>query len=87
MMLYWSIGSLSFVSIFTMWLLNQYTVIWPTPKQKLTANQDSKASHFSIPVVLVTYIGWVFGFATIAMLPIDIALSNNKNSVGTGYEG
>jgi hypothetical protein len=27
-------------------------------------------------VKVVTYIGWVFGFATIAVLPIDIALSN-----------
>jgi hypothetical protein len=30
-----------------------------------------------VPVIIITYIAWVFGFATIAVLPVDIAISNN----------
>lgn len=34
----------------------------------------------SLVTVVVTYISWVFGFATIAVLPVDIALSSNPKT-------
>jgi hypothetical protein len=31
--------------------------------------------------IAITYISWVFGFATIAVLPVDIAISNSETNI------
>ena len=75
MTLYWSVGSLAIVSVFTLWLLNKYATIFPQKKSRVL---DARNSHLSAVTIAITYISWVFGFATIAVLPVDIAISNSE---------
>jgi hypothetical protein len=75
---YWTFASLTVVSGMTLWLLNRYTVIFPNKKTPGGFDQKRK-SQTSVPSILITYIAWVFGFATIAVLPIDIAISNSNH--------
>lgn len=76
---YWGVGSLTSVAAFTLWLLNRYTIIFPSKRRQNALDQQRK-SHSSVPVIIITYIAWVFGFATIAVLPVDIAITNNNQS-------
>lgn len=84
---YWSVASLIIVSGFTGILLNRYTGMCRKKQQKQAAsNDDKKLSQVSFHVALITYIGWFMGFATIAVLPIDLAVSNNSDLSGTTQE-
>jgi hypothetical protein len=76
--LYWSVGSLAVVSVFTLWLLNKYATIFPQKKPRVL---DARKSHLSMVTIAITYISWVFGFATIAVLPVDIAISNSETNI------
>jgi hypothetical protein len=77
MTLYWGVGSLAIVSVFTLWLLNKYATIF---SQKRPRVLDARKSHLSVVTIAITYISWVFGFATIAVLPVDIAISNSDTN-------
>ena len=61
----WLGGSLIAVQVFSYLLLQQY----------------SSKSNASFTVKVLTYTGWFLGFATIAILPLDIFLATNTNGM------
>lgn len=75
----WFVGSLIVVAIFCTFLLKRYAF---APKQVNIATSQTTASG---TIKALTFIGWFLGFATIALLPLDIALANDIQSEGDSH--
>ena len=67
----WFIGSLVFVALFTFVLLKRYAF---APQSTASSSKTSASTTIKV----FTFIGWFLGFATIALLPLDIALADSK---------
>ena len=66
----WFIGSLLVVIFFCSLLLRRYAF---ASQQVNVATTKTTATN---TIKALTFIGWFLGFATIALLPLDIALTN-----------
>ena len=71
----WFFGSLAIVAIFCFLLLKRYAF---APESANAASASKTSASTTIKVF--TFIGWFLGFATIALLPLDIALADSKAS-------
>ena len=70
----WFTSSLVLVGIFSYFLLKRYAF---APNSVHSTAYKTTASP---TIKMLTFIGWFLGFATIALLPLDIALTDAKNS-------
>lgn len=66
----WFTGSLIIVAILCAFLLKRYA--FAPHQEKLTTDKTTA----SVTIKTLTFIGWFLGFATIALLPLDIALTD-----------
>ena len=66
----WFTSSLIAVALLCMYLLNKYAN--GGHKQSISASRTTASNT----IKTLTFIGWFLGFATIALLPLDIALAD-----------